>query len=257
MDTSNVQYVFGMYEETHTIGLIGSYEAIEDTLSKKLQYLPNSQDLQSDLRDLRNGKVSKAGDTMTGALTVKTGADTKVILDNTDGENFSTISFRENGSEYANITANDRTIFLSGRPVTVSGLNADFIQISQTDGSGNGIALCGSTTTPQNYGIFLAKTEAFGKHGGVQGDYATYLTMDGATNRGWVFKHKDSIVASISSAGTVTARAFVKSGGTSSQFLKADGSVDETQYVSKAEYDALVERIAALEAATLGNIDNE
>jgi len=38
----------------------------------------------------------------------------------------------------------------------------------------------------------------------------------------------------IYSSGNVTANSFIKAGGTSSQFLKADGSVDSTSYVSTA-----------------------
>jgi activator of HSP90 ATPase len=34
---------------------------------------------------------------------------------------------------------------------------------------------------------------------------------------------------------SITANAFIKSGGTSSQFLKADGSVDSTTYLSTAD----------------------
>ena len=39
-------------------------------------------------------------------------------------------------------------------------------------------------------------------------------------------------------SGTVTSTGFVKSGGTSSQFLKADGSVDATAYATNANFTA-------------------
>jgi hypothetical protein len=39
--------------------------------------------------------------------------------------------------------------------------------------------------------------------------------------------------------GTVTATSFVKSGGTSSQFLKADGSVDSTVYLTSSTMGSL------------------
>ena len=54
----------------------------------------------------------------------------------------------------------------------------------------------------------FAGTPTFGKHGGVSGDWATYLTMTGATNRGWIFKLGTTNVASISAAGVVTATTF-------------------------------------------------
>lgn len=41
-----------------------------------------------------------------------------------------------------------------------------------------------------------------------------------------------AVRASISKAGNITAVSFIKSGGTSSQFLKADGSVDSATYVT-------------------------
>ena len=47
----------------------------------------------------------------------------------------------------------------------------------------------------------FAGTGTFGGHGGVVGDWATYLTMAGAASRGWIFKHESTNVASISSQG--------------------------------------------------------
>jgi len=41
-------------------------------------------------------------------------------------------------------------------------------------------------------------------------------------------------IVTINSSGNITANAFVKSGGTSSQFLKADGSVDSATYVTSS-----------------------
>ena len=43
--------------------------------------------------------------------------------------------------------------------------------------------------------------------------------------------HNGSVVANIDKLGKINANSFVKSGGTSSQFLKADGSVDNTSYL--------------------------
>lgn len=93
-------------------------------------------------------KVSKAGDTMTGALTIKTGADNKLIFNNTDGEKASYMSFREADTEYSSIQAwEDRfqfskylkaprfmsTVATGTAPLTVasttvvSNLNADMV----------------------------------------------------------------------------------------------------------------------------------
>ena len=51
------------------------------------------------------------------------------------------------------------------------------------------------------YGLFFGGTGTFGKHGYVQGDWATYFTMDSTANRGWVFLKGDTAVASINNDG--------------------------------------------------------
>ncbi len=78
--------------------------------------------------------------------------------------------------------------------------------ILQTGGYGHGISLYANGDNVQSYGILFGKTANFGKHGAVQGDWATYFTMDGETNRGWCFRHKTGgVVASISAAGNFLA----------------------------------------------------
>ena len=76
--------------------------------------------------------------------------------------------------------------------------------ILQTGGYGHGISLFANGDNVQSYGILFGKTANFGKHGAVQGDWATYFTMDGSTDRGWCFRHKTGgIVASISANGNM------------------------------------------------------
>ena len=63
-------------------------------------------------------------------------------------------------------------------------------------------------------------------------------------NAGTTLYHDDSLVFSTDKhgviiSGIVTATSLVKSGGTSSQFLKADGSVDSTTYPSLAKASAI------------------
>lgn len=54
----------------------------------------------------------------------------------------------------------------------------------------------------------------------------------------------ETITGTKTFSATITASSFVKSGGTSSQFLKADGSVDSTAYLTaatwKTDYDATI-----------------
>lgn len=71
-----------------------------------------------------------------------------------------------------------------------------------TSTTGNGISLYGGAAIGKpTYGLFFGGTNSFGKHGGVQGDWATYFTMDSGTNRGWIFLRGDTAVASISNTG--------------------------------------------------------
>lgn len=60
------------------------------------------------------------------------------------------------------------------------------------------------------------------------------------TNYGWTAN-----IGSISHAGDLTMKSFIKTGGTSSQFLKADGSVDGTPYATVASVTALTNSLAA------------
>ena len=52
-----------------------------------------------------------------------------------------------------------------------------------------------------------------------------------------------SSVTTITASGAVTAASFKKTGGTSSQFLKADGSVDGTAYLPKSTFDSMFELV--------------
>lgn len=79
------------------------------------------------------------------------------------------------------------------------------------DGDGAGISLYGGESdahTPQ-YGLMFAKTANFGCYGQVTGDWATYFTMDGNDDRGWIFRLGSNNVASIGSNGIFDAKAYV------------------------------------------------
>lgn len=91
--------------------------------------------------------------------------------------------------------------------ITGSGsINALRLGISNTSiTTGNGLSLyAGAVTGMPTYGIAFAGTATFGTHGGVTSDWATYLTMNDATTRGWIFRRGTTNVASISGAGTAT-----------------------------------------------------
>ena len=68
------------------------------------------------------------------------------------------------------------------------------------NGGHAGVALY-NTSSPNSYGIHMSYTSSYSTHGPVSGDWATYFCFDGANNRGWIFKHAGSNVASINGTG--------------------------------------------------------
>ena len=59
-------------------------------------------------------------------LTIRCGNDAKLIFDNTDGERYTRLSFREAGTEYAGITANSEAFIFSGKPVSAPYFKAEY-----------------------------------------------------------------------------------------------------------------------------------
>lgn len=113
----------------------------------------------------------------------------------------------------ANITVADSTkLPMTGG--TLSGnLSATALGVNNnSNSSGVGVSLyTGATAGMPQYGLAFSGTATFGTHGSVTGDWATYFTMGGATNRGWIFKTGNAAggnVASISATGIVTAPTF-------------------------------------------------
>lgn len=103
---------------------------------------------------------------------------------------------------------------LAGRFGTVSNISAggtvvgNGLGIASTSGTGQGISLYGESAgaSQPTYGLMFAQTANFGTHGSVTGDFATYFTLDGTANRGWVFRTIASggiNVASINAAGNM------------------------------------------------------
>lgn len=82
--------------------------------------------------------VKKAGDTMKGVLAIETSQDTKLILNNTDGEKYSKIDFRENGVSYGNIAMTNSNLSISCPYDTVV-INNKKVWNEGNDGSGSGL----------------------------------------------------------------------------------------------------------------------
>jgi hypothetical protein len=93
-------------------------------------------------------------------------------------------------------TAETGNTWLNGMKITQGTLNTTFgtsnlggIGVANTDSTtGHGISLYnGGMSGRPTYGLFFGGTSTFGKHGYVQGDWATYFTMHQTANRGWIF----------------------------------------------------------------------
>lgn len=80
--------------------------------------------------------------------------------------------------------------------------------IMQTTGTGHGLSLYGTQVDQgynPEYGLMFATTGNYGTMGSVSGDWATYFTMAGASNRGWIFRHQGiGNVASINGEGVIS-----------------------------------------------------
>ena len=64
-----------------------------------------------------------------------------------------------------------------------------------------GVSLYSTSDPITEYGIAFRGTGNYGKIGRVQGDWATYFTMDSSYNRGWIFRSGGINYASISARG--------------------------------------------------------
>lgn len=87
-------------------------------------------------------------------------------------------------------------------------LLADGARIYSAAGAGLGISLFNEPSFNPNYGLMFAQTVYKGKHGAVNGDWATYFTMSPDAGRGWIFTSNAAgtggNVASISNWGNLT-----------------------------------------------------
>lgn len=102
----------------------------------KIAFAKGITAMTQDTSDVRY--VKKAGDTMKGVLAIETSQDTKLILNNTDGEKYSKIDFRENGVSYGNIAMTNSNLSISCPYDTVV-INNKKVWHAGNDGSGSGL----------------------------------------------------------------------------------------------------------------------
>lgn len=116
-------------------------------------------------------------------------------------------------------TYSDDEVFATSGVLSVKQVSAKSgLHANTNNGStSGGISLYG--TEPNNYGIAMRSTGTgtgqMGKHGYVQGDWGIYFTNSGATNRGFIFRHAGSNVASVSGLGNAVFNGNVTVGGNS------------------------------------------
>ena len=104
------------------------------------------------------------------------------------------------GALSAGTTITAGTSITAGSTVSAaSGVNCN----TANSGTAGGLALY--STDPTSYGIADRNTSSMGKFGYVQGDWAEYHFVSGATNRGWIYKQAGTAVTSISGEGHISA----------------------------------------------------
>lgn len=121
----------------------------------KIAFAKGITAMTQDTSDVRY--VKKAGDTMKGVLAIETSQDTKLILNNTDGEKHSRIDFRENGVSYGNITMTNSNLSISCPYDTVV-INNKKVWHAGNDGAGSGLeadTLDGYHAGFENYNVAL------------------------------------------------------------------------------------------------------
>lgn len=138
------------------------------------------------------------------------------------------IGFFGQGLENAWIGLHDGSAWFKGNVTSNSEILAGGgLRVNQTSYTGIGISLRGthSAVNPV-YGLMFASIATKGSHGAVTGDYATYFTMDGVANRGWIFTSNaggtTGNVASISNTGTIVASGGITAYTASDKRFKTD-----------------------------------
>jgi hypothetical protein len=149
------------------------------------------------------------------------GSGSGLILDNRNGDGF---SFQSAGTTYFKISNNNNTLIK-----TTTDNGTDALQVSGTaliNGRFRigGFYIADISGTGNNTGISFGGSALFPSDG--TGTYSSKNLGESTSRWGTYFGSSGDFSSS------VTANSFVKSGGTSAQFLKGDGSVDTNTYAT-------------------------
>lgn len=112
-------------------------------------------------------------------------------------------------------TYSDNEVYVTNGTLTAGNAQATILGVVPTNGTSGGVSLYGGTGAVDNYGVAFRTTANKGKHGDIQGDWATYFTMNDADNRGWIFRRNGGAgnVASVSTKGNAVFNGSVTVGG--------------------------------------------
>ena len=154
------------------------------------------------------------------------------------------IYVRQYTGVFTSLTRSATLLDANGNTSFPGAVTAGWLGVSNSSGTGAGISLHnGAVSGVPNYGLTFAKTTTCGTHGAVTGDWATYFTVDGATNRGWVFKNgitSSGNVASISASGTASfngdVTAFASDERLKTEFVKIENSLELTKQLDTGYY---------------------
>lgn len=203
---------FGAYF-TSQGGLTGTANAVYGDLLALNSYNDTSGGLANALFFAKGSKSIFHYQAAQGATTWGAASRLAYVTDNVASATKLATARTINGVSFdgtANITVADSTkVPLAGGTMT-GNLSANALGVNNTVPTGGlGLSLYGGAQAGMpGYGLAFSGTAAFGTHGSVVGDWATYFTMSGATNRGWIFKSGNSgtagNVASISAEGVAT-----------------------------------------------------
>lgn len=161
------------------------------------------------------GAVPAGGDLVRGELAFNL-TDRTIFSHN--GSTIVELGFGKGGNVNGNISTTGTITATNNIKSNAKVLSETGLSISSDSGDGRGVALYGdiydtTITNLPSYGLAFAKSTPFGGHGVVSStDWATYFTMTGGDNRGWIFKNLSITggnttkgnVASISSMGIAT-----------------------------------------------------
>jgi len=170
---------------------------------------------------------------LTTGLLRKNGTDTWEL----DQTEYISLAFATSTYQtYANLSSN-LTASATKYP-SVNAVNSGLaLKLNLTGGT-----LTGGLTLNYSYPTIALSDISSGTIWNIQNDGSTFKLNYGATNKFYIFSSGNAAFSN-----DLTANALIKAGGTSSQFLKADGSVDSTNY---QPYDADLAAIAALALTT-------